>query len=121
MAKKPITIFGNGYQIRDLLNVKDLIQAYQLAIDNIGKIKGEVFNIGGGIKNAYSLLEVIDYLAEYLKIKTKIKFKKQRQGDQKSFVSSNKKINHLLGWQVKTDFKTGLKNMINWQKEFFKK
>ncbi len=67
ILKKPITIFGNGYQIRDLLNVKDLIQAYQLAIDNI------------------------------------------------------EKINHLLGWQVKTDFKTGLKNMINWQKEFFKK
>src|SRR3990167_10053454 len=62
LLKKSLTIFGDGYQIMDLLYVEDLIQAYELAIKNIGKVRGQVFNIGGGIKNAYSLLQVIGIL-----------------------------------------------------------
>jgi len=116
LFKKSLTIFGDGYQIRDLLYVEDLINAYLLAIKNIKKIKGQAFNIGGGIKNAYSLLQVIDILEDNFGYKIKISFDKTRLGDQKYFVSKNEKINKVLGWKPKTNFLDGIKNMINWQK-----
>ena len=113
LFKKEITIFGDGKQIRDLLYVEDLIKAYEAAIKNINKAKGQVFNIGGGIKNAYSLLEVIKILEKEFGYKIPLKFEKQRAGDQKYFISKNEKIKNLLGWQPKTFFKKGLKNLIN--------
>lgn len=116
LFKKPITIFGDGQQIRDLLYVKDLIEAYDLAIKNIKKSAGKVFNIGGGIKNAYSLLQVIKILENEYGYKVPIKFEKERVGDQKYFVSKNEKIKKILDWTPKTDFKEGLKKLINWQK-----
>jgi len=116
LFKKALTIFGDGYQIRDLLYVEDLINAYELAVNNIKKVKGQTFNIGGGIKNAYSLLQVIDILENNFGYKIKIGFDKVRLGDQKYFVSKNEKIKKTLGWSPKIDFKNGIKNMINWQK-----
>ena len=117
LFKKSLTIFGNGHQIRDLLYVEDLIDAYQLAINNIKKVRGQAFNIGGGIKNAYSLLQVINILEDNFGYKIKIGFDKTRLGDQKYFVSKNEKIKKILGWRPKTDFLVGIKNMISWQKK----
>src|SRR3989339_500192 len=116
LFNKSLTIYGDGYQIRDLLYVEDLINAYDLAINNIKKVKGKAFNIGGGIKNAYSLLKVINILENNFGYKIKINFDKTRLGDQKYFVSKNEKIKKILGWKPKTDFKKGIKSMINWQK-----
>jgi CDP-paratose 2-epimerase len=116
LLKKSLTIFGDGYQVRDLLYVEDLINAYQLAINNIKRIKGQAFNIGGGTKNAYSLLQVITMLENNFGYKIKIAFDKTRLGDQKYFVSKNEKIKKILNWKPKTDFKKGIKSMINWQK-----
>jgi CDP-paratose 2-epimerase len=115
LFKKALTIYGDGYQVRDLLYVEDLIDAYQLAIKNIKKVKGQAFNIGGGIKNAYSLLQVINLFEKNFGYKIKIGFDKVRLGDQKYFVSKNQKIKKFLGWRVKTDFKKGVKKMIGWQ------
>lgn len=116
LFKKSLTIFGDGHQIRDLLYVEDLIDAYQLAIKNIKKVKGQAFNIGGGIKNTYSLLQVINMLKDNFGYRIKIGFDKIRLGDQKYFVSKNEKINKILGWKPKTNFIDGIKDMINWQK-----
>jgi len=120
LFKKSITIFGNGKQIRDLLYIDDLIEAYEKAIFNIEKIKGQVFNIGGGKKNAYSLLQVIKILEKKFGYQIKINFDKQRIGDQKYFVSNNNKIKKLLNWQPKTPFLKGINNLINWQKHNLK-
>ncbi|EKE14639.1 MAG: NAD-dependent epimerase/dehydratase [uncultured bacterium] len=117
MLKKSLTIYGDGYQIRDLLYVGDLIDAYELAINNIKKARGHAFNIGGGIKNSYSLLQVINILKDNFGYPIKINFDKERLGDQKYFVSKNEKINKILGWKPKTNFVDGIKNMINWQKD----
>jgi len=116
LFKKSLTIFGDGYQIRDLLYVEDLIDAYQLAIKNIRKVRGQAFNIGGGIKNSYSLLQVLDIFEKNFNYKIKINFDKTRLGDQKYFVSKNEKIKKMLGWKPKTNFLNGIKDMINWQK-----
>lgn len=112
LFKKPITIFGDGNQIRDLLYVDDLIKAYDLAIKKISKSKGQVFNIGGGQKNAYSLLKVIKILEKEFGYQVPIYFQKERVGDQKYFVSKNEKIKKFLNWQPKTDFKNGLKELL---------
>lgn len=116
LSKKSLTIFGDGYQIRDLLYVEDLINAYELAIKNITKVKGQAFNIGGGITNGYSLLQVLDILENNFGYKIKINFDKTRLGDQKYFISKNEKIKKMLGWKPTTNFLDGVKNMINWQK-----
>jgi CDP-paratose 2-epimerase len=116
LFKKSLTIYGDGYQIRDLLFVEDLIRAYELAIKNIKKVKGHAFNIGGGIKNAYSLLQVIDMLKNNFGYKIKISFDKTRLGDQKYFISKNEKLKKILGWKPKINFLDGIKIMINWQK-----
>jgi len=113
--KKSIKIFGDGEQIRDLLYIEDLIKAYQLTINKISKARGEAFNIGGGTKNAYSLLQVIEILEKKFNHKIKISYEKMRVGDQKYFVSKNEKIKKLLGWRPKTDFKEGLEKLIDWQ------
>lgn len=108
LKKKGLTIFGNGKQIRDLLYVNDLIQAYELAIKKIVHAQGQVFNIGGGSKNAYSLLQVISLLEKKYNYKIPITYLKKRVGDQSYFVSANQKIKKILGWQPQTDFKKGL-------------
>jgi len=117
LFKKSITIFGDGKQIRDLLYVEDLVEAYEKAIKNIDKVKGQAINIGGGEKNAYSLLEVVKMLEKEFGYKIPIYFDKKRVGDQKYFVSKNKKAKKLLNWQPKTLFSKGLKKLINWQKQ----
>lgn len=116
LNKKPITIFGDGYQVRDLLYVDDLINAYELAINKINKVKGKALNIGGSINNAYSLIEVLDILKSKLKTAVKINYKEERLGDQKYFVSNNCLIAKLLGWSPKTDFFDGIDKLISWQK-----
>ncbi len=117
LKKNPITIFGDGLQVRDLLYVEDLIEAYDLAIKNIKKVRGSAFNIGGGIKNAYSVIQVIKLLQKNMNHVSPVTYVESRLGDQKYFVSSNKKIEKDLSWKAKTNFKQGLQHMIDWQKK----
>jgi CDP-paratose 2-epimerase len=114
LKNEPITIFGDGKQIRDLLYIDDLIDAYLLAIKNIEKVKGEVFNIGGGKENAVSILAAIGLIEGQLNKKINLKFEKVRSGDQKIFISDNTKLKKVLGFRVKTDYSQGLAKLIKW-------
>lgn len=116
LFKKPITIFGDGYQVRDLLYVDDLIKAYEKAVKNISKIKGQTFNLGGGTKNTYSLLNVIEMLEKKFGYQIEINFSSRRVGDQKYFVSANDKARKSLGWTPATGIDRGLDKLIAWQK-----
>ncbi len=113
----PFTISGNGKQVRDVLHANDLIQLYRKAFNNSDLVNGEIFNIGGGIENSLSILELFEILKEILKIK-EIKYKQieRRKSDQDFFVADIKKVNKLLNWEPKIDIKNGLENMINWLK-----
>jgi CDP-paratose 2-epimerase len=113
-----LKIFGDGYQVRDLLYIDDLISAYEMAINNIEKVKGLAFNIGGGPENAYSLLEVIEMTEKFLGKKANLSFHDPRVGDQLSFVSDNNLIKNKLNWSPKISFATGLSNLIRWQQKF---
>lgn len=111
---EPVNIFGDGKQIRDLLYVGDLIDAYLLSVNNIVKTKGEVFNIGGGVKNAVSILDAINLIERRLDKKIKLNFGPSRPGDQKIFISNNTKLKNILGFKVKTGYIQGLETLIQW-------
>ena len=116
---KTITVYGNGKQVRDILFVDDLVMAYDKAIKNINKVKGEIFNIGGGKENALSLLEFIEILNKLLGKKIEYAFSDWRQGDQPIFISDNTKIIKSLNWNIKIGYNEGIKRIFNWAKNNF--
>lgn len=111
------TIYGDGKQVRDLLYIDDLIDAYKKAVINIGKSRGKIYNIGGGAENSLSLLEYLDMLDKKFGIKLKIKYDKPRLGDQRIFISDNSKLKRELNWELKTNLNQGMKKLISWIKE----
>ena len=117
LIKHPITIYGDGKQTRDALFVDDLFHAWDMAVQNIDQVSGEVFNIGGGKQNTLSLLELIDKLEAIFRQKPEIKFGGWRPGDQKIFISDNSKLQRMLGWQPSTHIDEGLREMIKWMKD----
>ena len=112
--KEPFTISGNGKQVRDLLYASDCVNLYLGASEEINKIKGQAFNIGGGIENSSSLLELFAFLEKELGIKMTYKNLPQRESDQKVFIADISKIKELIGWQPKTSKEDGIRKMIEW-------
>ncbi|BCX14627.1 MAG: CDP-paratose 2-epimerase [Patescibacteria group bacterium] len=114
LLNRKITIFGNGKQTRDVLYIDDLFSAWDLATRSIEKTKGEIFNIGGGPSNSISIIETLSLLEKKLKKKIEISYDDWRPGDQKIFVSNNRKLIDQLGWRPKTDINFGLEKLIEW-------
>ncbi len=114
---RKLTIYGDGKQVRDLLDVSDLVRAYRLAARNINRTQGQIYNIGGGPVNTYSLLELMAYLETILKQRVPYEFADWRPGDQKVYVSDNTKLRRELGWEPKVDKETGVRRLAAWIKE----
>lgn len=114
LIKKPITIFGDGKQVRDLLYVTDLVEAFdKFARSNLNHA---VFNIGGGVKNTISLLEFIEKIERLNGNKVKVDFKDWRPSDQKIYVSDITKISKALVWKPRIDIDNGLRKLTDWVK-----
>lgn len=111
---KPITIYGDGKQVRDVLFVEDLVEAYVLAERRIHKTAGRVYNIGGGPDNQMSLLELIDHLETHLDKKIPFKKADWRPGDQPVFVCDVTKARREFGWKPKTTAEDGVEKLIDW-------
>jgi CDP-paratose 2-epimerase len=114
---KQITIYGDGKQIRDVLHVKDLIQAYAAAIKNQEAAGGRAFNIGGGPHNTMSLRELLSYLETELGQEIPLRWADWRPGDQPVFVSNINKAQQTLGWEPKISVSDGVKHLITWVRE----
>ncbi len=114
LKKKPITVFGNGMQVRDILYVDDLIHAYERAINKISKVNGEIFNIGGGVENSLSLLELLDKLEKRTNTTIPVTFAEKRPGDQDIYISNNTKIKKVLGWKPSVAVEDGLGKLFTW-------
>ena len=108
------TISGSGKQVRDVLHARDVVSLYFTTVDNIEKVKGKAFNIGGGINNSLSLLELFKFLEKELSIKMDFERLPERESDQLFFVADNSKIHKLTGWEPKIHSSLGLKKMISW-------
>jgi CDP-paratose 2-epimerase len=114
LKARPLTIYGDGTQVRDLLDARDLSALYTTVIDKIGIARGEIYNVGGGAENQRNLLEVIDQIGELTGRKPQYSFAGWREGDQKYYVSDIEKARRDLGWNPKVDFDMGLRELIAW-------
>lgn len=113
-ATEPFTISGNGKQVRDLLHASDVVSLYFKALENIEQAKGQAFNIGGGIENSLSLLELFSLLEELLNVKVAYRQLSFRESDQLVFVADNKKAEKLIVWKPFTNVNIGISKMIEW-------
>ncbi len=115
LLNQPITIYGDGKQVRDLLYVDDLIEGYDAFVKS--NLKHAVFNIGGGPNNTASLLEFLDLLQKETGTGMKISFSDWRPSDQKVYISNIAKVKDGLNWQPKVSVSDGVKRLIKWAKE----
>jgi len=109
---KPIVIYGDGKQVRDVLFVGDLIRAFELVCEKIKKTRGKVYNIGGGAENTLSLLELLDMLKGF-GLDSKYTFDDWRPADQKIYVSDIRKAKEF-DWEPKVSIEDGIKKLLEW-------
>jgi CDP-paratose 2-epimerase len=115
VMNRPITIYGDGKQVRDLLHVQDLVRAYGLGIQKIDTLRGEVFNVGGGPENTLSIwTEFGPLLAELAGHEVPIVQAGWRPGDQRVFVADIRKIGQKLGWQPTISPQQGIRDLYGW-------
>lgn len=112
---KDITIYGDGRQVRDVLYVSDLVEAFDAFLNS--SLSHGVFNLGGGPENTLSLLELLDMLEEYTGKRSRIRFADWRPGDQKVYISDIRKAKELLGWSPTVPPRDGVKRLVHWAEE----
>ncbi len=117
LSGSPITIYGDGYQVRDILWIGDLLEAMREAMRRIDRVAGEVFNIGGGAANAVSVRGVIERLMEIMDREVPVNHAAWRPGDQKIYVSDTGRAERLLGWRPTTPWELGLVRLVEWLEE----
>lgn len=117
IADEPITFYGDGRQVRDLLFVEDLVDAMLTAIDRIGRTAGHAFNMGGGPSNAVSLRQVVSVLAEITGRRPQIRCDEWRQGDQKYYVSDTRAFEQATDWRVRVSPQEGIQRLCQWLKQ----
>jgi CDP-paratose 2-epimerase len=113
---RPITIFGDGLQVRDLLYVDDLVELYLRAIEQPETCRGEVYNVGGGPENSLSLVEFLEIMREE-GLEVSPRHAPVRPGDQPYFVANNAKAGRELGWRPRTAVRNGIAQLAAWVRE----
>lgn len=113
LRDEPLTIFGNGKQVRDVLYVKDLIRAYDSFLQKPSE-RGGIYNMGGGPENTTSLVEFLDLLEEQTGHRADITYDDWREGDQKVYVSDISHAKQELNWKPEVGFEEGISRFIDW-------
>jgi CDP-paratose 2-epimerase len=112
---RPITIYGDGKQVRDILYVDDLVEAMELAVERIDVSAGQVYNMGGGPENTMSVwTEFHEYLQELLDHEVPVSYDDWRPGDQLVYVSDTAKAQKELGWRPRTSVSEGIEKLYHW-------
>jgi CDP-paratose 2-epimerase len=114
ILERPITIYGNGKQVRDVLFIDDLIRAYDMAWDNISSVSGKVYNIGGGPGNAISLHDLVSYLRKEVNPSLSVSYSDWRPGDQPIYISDITRSKQDFGWQPEVSWNSGVKDLLSW-------
>ena len=117
LLNRPLTVYGNGKQARDLLWIDDLVAAYVKCTQQVDTVAGQIYNVGGGPENVLSLKELIDYLSEEGLLIQSPRFSDWRPGDQKLFVCDIAKINREIGWQPRIAPRLGVGRIIDWARQ----
>jgi CDP-paratose 2-epimerase len=114
LAGEPITLYGDGMQVRDILFVEDLLDAFVLAEERIRDIAGGAFNLGGGPSNAVSLLDVLDRVTELHGERPDASLERWRTGDQRYYVSDTSRFESATGWRPRIGIEEGLERLYRW-------
>lgn len=117
IKEKAITLYGDGKQVRDILFIEDLVDAFLLAQQQIDHISGNAYNMGGGVKNTVSLLELISLIETVSGNKPQVLFDTWRPSDQKYYVSDFSKFTDATGWMPKNGIKEGIEKLYQWLQE----
>lgn len=117
LMRRPITVFGSGKQVRDILFVDDLVELYVAAIERIDSVAGLAINVGGGPGNTLSLLELMTMLEELSGRPVQRTFGETREGDQPVFISNVQRAASLLDWAPRTDAVAGITLLYDWVNE----
>lgn len=113
-SEKQFTISGTGKQVRDVLHADDMKRLYMAAVVNVKKAKGQAFNIGGGIKNSLSLLDLFSLLEKIANVKLEYSRLPVRESDQRVFVANIAKAKELLNWEPTVSSQEGVARMFEW-------
>lgn len=111
---EPLTISGNGKQVRDVLFVADIVRCYFTAADRIADTRGKAFNIGGGPENSLSLRELFAFLERELDVRLPFQERPWRESDQKVFIADVARARREFGWRPEVSKEEGLRQMIRW-------
>jgi CDP-paratose 2-epimerase len=111
---EPITVFGDGKQVRDVLYVEDLVDAFLTAADHGRRLAGQPFNIGGGAGNCLSLVELIELISKEYGRAPAVEFGPWRRGDQRYYVSDTAAFTAATGWRPRTPPRDGVRRLHGW-------
>jgi CDP-paratose 2-epimerase len=114
LAGQPITVYGDGRQVRDVLFVDDAVAAYVAAWRQCDRVSGRAFNLGGGPENAVSLLELIRYIEELLGRRIAVRFEPWRSGDQRYYVSNPEAVRRALSLPSPMPWRDGVAALLRW-------
>ena len=112
--KEPFTISGDGKQVRDVLHAEDMVRLYFAGVEHMEEAAGKVCNIGGGMDNSLSLLELFAMLEKELDVKLNYKKLPWRESDQKVFVADTARAQSLLAWKPQVSKEEGIRKMLAW-------
>jgi CDP-paratose 2-epimerase len=114
---RPITIYGDGKQVRDMLFVDDLVEAYQMAVRAIETTSGKIYNLGGGPRNKMCLHDLVAFLETQTHRRLRIAYDDWRPGDQPVFVCNVEKARRQFGWAPRTSPEEGVRKLFAWVSE----
>jgi CDP-paratose 2-epimerase len=114
LSGRPITIYGDGKQVRDILHVSDAVAAYRAVLGNIEAVAGRAFNLGGGPGNAVSLRTLLAEIGGMTGRPVPIRYDQERAGDQLYFVADTRAIGAALGWRARIPWREGIRDLAGW-------
>ncbi len=114
---EPITLYGDGCQVRDILDVSNAVEAYMQAWARIGRISGRAFNLGGGPANAVSLRELLAHMSDLLGREIDVRYSDWRAGDQRYFVADTRAARAALDLSPAVPWREGVANLAEWLSE----
>lgn len=114
---RPVTIYGDGKQVRDVLYIDDVLEAYDAALTNINTTRGKAYNIGGGLEYSLSIWELFEIIEKLDNNKFKYSFGDWRPGDQKAYISEISKAKSDFNWSPKVSPQEGVEKLYNWIRE----
>jgi CDP-paratose 2-epimerase len=117
LKRNPITVYGDGKQVRDTLFIDDLVEAFVLAPEHIERLSGQAFNIGGSSRHTISLLELIELITELQGSRPMVRFDEWRPADQQYYVSDTQKFAEATGWSPRVTVRDGVERLFNWLRD----